>query len=120
MSLMFLVFCRYGRLNVPIEPSIRHFLLQAFKHQDKHCTVCSKEEEKYSQAGLPDPGFNYGQLIQRQILPANYCWICEEQFQDSQAQILHFANIHECDICGLYFEKESEKENHRCIKLLAF
>ena len=63
-----------------------------------------------------DPKFNKSQLIQRQILPQNYCWICEEQFQDSQAQVHHFAKKHECDNCGLYFGNESEKDNHECLR----
>ena len=95
-------------------------LRQVYMHEQRDCQVCSREEEKSIQAGIPAPKFNKSKLIQRQILPANHCWICIEDFPDSKAQILHFSQKHECDSCRKYFDNETEKENHECENVLAF
>ena len=97
------------------------FLRQVYKHEHKDCKVCLTEEKKSIQAGLQAPMFNKSLLIQRQIFPSNYCWFCKQHFEDSQAQLVHFTQIHECDFCMKGFENEIAKQNHKCgRKFIAF
>ena len=76
---------------------------------EENCEVCKQEEAK-----SPSLKINGTKILERVILPSNDCWICNLKFEDSECQINHFAEHHECQLCtkDVLFASLQENKKH--------
>ena len=84
------------------------YLRKMSKHEvEENCEVCQQEESKSSSLKI-----SRTKILERVILPSNECWMCDLKFEDSESQVHHFAELHECDFCRGYFNNSSERRKH--------
>ena len=77
------------------------------KHEiEENCEVCQQEETK-----SPSLKISGTKILERVILPPNECWICNLKFDDSESQVNHLAEHHECELCDGYYDTLLEKES---------
>ena len=80
------------------------------KHEiEENCEVCQQEETK-----SPSLKISGTKILERVILPSNECWICDLKFEDSDSQVNHYTEHHECEICNRYYYALLEKRKHHC------
>ena len=100
---MITFFNRFG-----LHTRIASILRKMSKHvAEENCEVCQQEETK-----SPSLKISGTRILERVILPLNECWICDLKFEDSEGQVNHFAEHHECEFCGEYCDTLQEKRKH--------
>lgn len=85
------------------------------QHESKDCDICLKEEAKTSRIDPNCPiNCNQTKILVREILPKKRCWICVEEFANTDDQIDHFEENHECLRCSKFFNDVMEIRSHGC------
>ena len=81
---------RYGEKSFA---SVTPILQKLYKHEKvRYCQVCEEEELK-----SPALKIQRTKLLEKVILPLNECWICDFKINDTDLQVEHFSEYHECD-----------------------
>ena len=79
------------------------------KHTEQDCNVCLTEQLKSSES---DFTINRTRILEKLILPKNECWYCEMEFSNTDEQLKHFSEFHECHFCQDTFETIELKGQH--------